>query len=80
MEEPNYGTFSRGKLNDVFIKWPEDQNEQRNETKDNNNEYMVGYVWPSGKTVFPDFLKKDTQEWWIQEIQMYYWDTLKFDG
>lgn len=80
MEEPNYETFNRGKSYDVYIKWPEDQNVQRNETGDGNNPYMIGYVWPAGKTVFPDFFKKSTQDWWIQEIETYHGETLKFDG
>ena len=41
---------------------------------------MVGYVWPEGKTVFPDFFKNRTQEWWIKQIKDHYQNTLKFDG
>ena len=41
---------------------------------------MVGYVWPEGKTVFPDFFKNRTQEWWIKQIRDHYENTLKFDG
>lgn len=80
MDEPNYEPYKRGKSSDVFVKWPEDQNVQRNESQDNNNEYMIGTVWPAGRTVFPDYFKKSTQEWWINEIETYYRDGLKFDG
>ena len=58
MEEPNYDTYLEGKKNDIYIKWPADQNPQKNETIDNKNEFMVGYVWPEGKAVFPDFFRE----------------------
>ena len=35
---------------------------------DGAGDYMVGYVWPDTKTVFPDFLKPETQEWWKNEL------------
>jgi alpha-glucosidase (family GH31 glycosyl hydrolase) len=41
---------------------------------------MVGYVWPIGRTVFPDFFKERTQEWWINEIKNHHNNVLKFDG
>ena len=31
--------------------------------KEGNKTPAVGKVWP-GKTVFPDFLKQETREWW----------------
>ena len=40
---------------------------------------MLGYVWPDGKTAFPDYFKNTTQKWWISEIVKHY-KTLKFDG
>ncbi len=45
-EEPNYGVFSDGQKDDIWIKWPENKNMQFNETKNRN---MLGYVWPVGK-------------------------------
>jgi hypothetical protein len=55
-------------------------NPQKNETGYNNNSYMLGYVWPEGKTVFPDFFKDKTQQWWIKEIKEHYNNVLKFDA
>ena len=39
---------------DVWIKWPRDLsiNPQISETVNRN---MLGYVWPEGKVLFPDF-------------------------
>ena len=64
----------------MFIKWPEDQNPQLNETGTENNTYVLGYVWPEGKTVFPDFFKNKTRNWWKNEIKNHYNRVLKFDG
>lgn len=77
-EEPNYQPFINGKNENVFMKWPKDQNPQLNELK-GNNEIMLGYVWPDGKTAFPDFFKKKTQQWWIDEIKKHYKE-VTFDG
>ena len=61
----------RGKEADAFIKWsdpslvPEDQ-------EPGTGDYMVGYVWPDNKTVFPDFLRPETQEWWSNEIKLFH--------
>jgi len=30
-----------------------------------NNEVFIGYGWP-GKTVFPDFTKREVREWWAK--------------
>ena len=59
--------------------WPKDQNPQLSELQ-GNNDIMLGYVWPDGKTVFPDFFKKSTQRWWIDEIKKHYNEVLTFDG
>ena len=32
------------------------------------DDYVLGYVWPSEKTVFPDFLNPRAKDWWINEI------------
>jgi alpha-glucosidase (family GH31 glycosyl hydrolase) len=44
------------------------------------NIYILGNVWPEGKTVFPDFFLNETREWWTKEIVSHYQNTLKFDG
>lgn len=74
----NYPPSVRGKESDVFIKWaneslvPPDQ-------KSGCEDYMVGYVWPEEKTVFPDFLKPETQDWWQNELKLFH-DVLDFDA
>ena len=35
-------------------------------------DYMVGYVWPDVKTVFPDFLKPETTDWWVDEMTRFH--------
>ncbi|CAF1383171.1 unnamed protein product [Adineta ricciae] len=75
-EEKNYLTFTEGQKANIWIKWPEDCNLQLNETGNRN---MLGYVWPDGKTVFPDFFYPATSDWWKSEIRQYY-SKLKFDG
>lgn len=35
-------------------------------------DYMVGYVWPDTKTVFPDFFKPESKAWWSGELQIFY--------
>ena len=68
---------------EIYIKWPKDQNPQLNEThfsKPDPNPYLLGYVWPEGKTVFPDFFKEKTKTWWKKEIKNQYDNMLKFDG
>lgn len=74
----NYQPSARGKEADAFIKWsspdlvPEDQ-------EPGTDDYMVGYVWPDTKTVFPDFMKPETQAWWGNEIQLFH-EVIKFDA
>ncbi|CAF0715427.1 unnamed protein product [Brachionus calyciflorus] len=75
--EPNYMPYVRGMQQDVWIKWPQDINPQAGETVNRN---MLGYVWPEGKVLFPDFFHNKTIQWWADEIKNYYQSTLKFDG
>ena len=35
------------------------------------DDYMIGYVWPDEKVVFPDFLKPETREWWANELKLF---------
>lgn len=81
-EEPNYKPYLTGVEHDVYIKWPEDENPQKNETTGTNgtNPYLLGYVWPTGKATFPDFFKNQTIHWWKNEIKEHYKNVLKFDG
>ncbi|KAK7073777.1 hypothetical protein SK128_024244 [Halocaridina rubra] len=74
----NYPPAQRGKDADVFIKWsdkalvPADQ-------EPGTDDYMVGYVWPDNKTIFPDFLNPDAQAWWINELKLFH-DILAYDS
>lgn len=70
--ETSYAPYEQGKVQNVFIKWPH-FNDSRNGTD------MLGYVWPKGKTVFPDFLKNTTREYWKKLIVEHY-RKLPFDG
>lgn len=75
--EPDYQPYNRGMQSDVWIKWPQDINPQVSETVNRN---MLGYVWPEGKVLFPDFFNNRTNQWWADEIKLYYQNVLKFDG
>ncbi|CAF1225575.1 unnamed protein product [Adineta ricciae] len=75
-EESNYTVFSEGDKQNVWIKWPERRNIQFNETKNRN---MLGYVWPFGKSVFPDYFYPPTKIWWKNQILNYH-KKIEFDG
>lgn len=47
--------------------------------KDYQGKYLQGVVWP-GHTVFPDFFKANTSEYWYNQIKDFYDNTIKFDG
>ncbi|CAF1070902.1 unnamed protein product, partial [Didymodactylos carnosus] len=75
-EQENYPPYSNGQAKDIWVKWPKDKNLQFNETGNRN---MLGYVWPLGKTVFPDYFNPAAIAWWKSEILNYH-QKLKFDG
>ncbi|CAF3950314.1 unnamed protein product, partial [Rotaria sp. Silwood2] len=75
-EEANYDVFTEGQKADIWIKWPERKNPQFNETHNRN---MLGYVWPYGKTVFPDYFYPPTKDWWKNQIIKYH-KKIKFDA
>jgi len=75
-EEPNYSVFTEGEKNNVWIKWPQRKNLQFNETKNRN---LLGYVWPYGKAVFPDYFYPATKIWWTKQILEYH-KTIQFDA
>lgn len=67
----SYPPGERGRDADAFIKWasklyvPDDQDPSW-------ADYMVGRVWPDFPTVFPDFLKPETQQWWSGELKIFH--------
>lgn len=66
----NYEPASRGKAADAFVKWS-DSSLVPADQEPGTDEYIVGYVWPDTKTVFPDFFKPETQDWWVNEIKLF---------
>ncbi|CAF2048842.1 unnamed protein product [Rotaria magnacalcarata] len=75
-DEKDYSVFDEGQKADIWIKWPARKNVQFNETGNRN---MLGYVWPDGKAVFPDFFYPPAFDWWKSQIVDYH-KQLKFDG
>jgi alpha-glucosidase (family GH31 glycosyl hydrolase) len=51
-EEKDYPPYIEGQEADIWIKWPEHQNLQFNETGDRK---MLGRVWPIGKSTLCAF-------------------------
>ncbi|XP_068225861.1 sucrase-isomaltase, intestinal-like [Palaemon carinicauda] len=74
----NYSPGQRGKDADVFVKWmsedlvPADQ-------EPGCESYVVGYVWPDTKTMFPDFFKPETKAWWANELAIFH-ETVNYDA
>lgn len=52
--DPGYPVYDQGARRDLFCKAP-------------GGMTFVGKVWP-GHTVFPDFVKKETREWWADLV------------
>ncbi|XP_014679927.1 PREDICTED: sucrase-isomaltase, intestinal-like [Priapulus caudatus] len=75
-----YEPYNSGIAEDVFVKWAEGRSPDRDEY---NNDNMLGYVWPTGKTVFPDFFLERTQQWWkdliVKERQKLNFDAIWID-
>ncbi|XP_063403845.1 maltase-glucoamylase-like [Mytilus trossulus] len=71
-----YKPYEKGLQYDIFIKWPDNTHPDFSEY---NNTNMLGYVWPKGKVVFPDFLNNKTHEYWKQLIINHH-KNISFDG
>ncbi|XP_064607330.1 maltase-glucoamylase-like [Liolophura sinensis] len=71
-----YRPYELGRQNDVFIKWPQGTSP---DFQDHQTDDMLGYVWPKGKTVFPDFLNPKARDVWKQLIAEQH-KILEFDG
>ena len=75
--EEDYDVHTKGLEADAYIRWPEGYDHPDIERF--NTTYLHGYVWPNGETMFPDFMKASTQQWWIDQIVDYH-DEIPFDG
>lgn len=67
----NYPPGQRGKDADAYVKWYSDvyiPSDQDPTCRD----YVIGYVWPDTKTVFPDFFNPSTKTWWKEELNIFY--------
>uniref|UniRef100_A0A8C4SG27 Alpha glucosidase 2 n=1 Tax=Erpetoichthys calabaricus TaxID=27687 RepID=A0A8C4SG27_ERPCA len=59
--------------------WPYDEGLRRGVfINDSDGETLIGKVWP-GLTTYPDFLDVATQQWWYENLQMFY-AKVPFDG
>ncbi|KAL2827223.1 glycosyl hydrolases family 31-domain-containing protein [Aspergillus cavernicola] len=65
IESDAYPTFDRGNETGSFLKNPD-------------GSLYIGSVWP-GYTVFPDWLSEGAEQWWIDEMVLYYQKTA-YDG
>ena len=71
-----YEPYEKGLEQDVFIKWPNNTSPDYDEY---NNTNMLGFVWPKGKAVFPDFLNLKTHDYWKSLIVNHH-QNISFDG
>ncbi|XP_059166951.1 probable maltase-glucoamylase 2 [Physella acuta] len=75
--ETNYHPYEEMKKNNCNIKW--DPKFTHPSDAADTDGALLGYVWPVGKTVFPDFLKTKTKEVW-KKLIIDYKTNLTFDG
>lgn len=61
----DYKSYKRGSENNVFV-----------QTHDNKE--FIGEVWP-GKTVYPDWLARNTFNWWLGELKDFH-EIVPYDG
>ena len=73
-----YAPYEKLSAVDGNVHWPDDLPGIPADSKDTNNA-LLGWVWPQGKVVFPDFFKNSTAEVWATLIADYR-NVLKFDG
>ncbi|KAL3869416.1 hypothetical protein ACJMK2_042100, partial [Sinanodonta woodiana] len=76
--ETNYTPYEKMKAVNGSIMWPD--NYLVPEGSKDPGGSLLGYVWPKGKTVFPDFFKNETQRVWKELIIEHHNHTLVFDG
>ncbi|XP_013421015.1 sucrase-isomaltase, intestinal [Lingula anatina] len=75
-----YRPYDMGLERDIFIKWPQNYSTHHLKVVNNeNNMNMLGYVWPRGKVVFPDFLNPNSSAYW-QKLIVDHHKNVSFDG
>ncbi|KAG8445218.1 hypothetical protein GDO86_010121 [Hymenochirus boettgeri] len=87
-ETKDYPAFRRGVEKDVFIKWADGSGiawgkvwpDLPNVVVDESLDWDTQVAIYRSYTAFPDFFKKATSEWWLQEIKDYREKFIKFDG
>ncbi|XP_050706876.1 maltase-glucoamylase-like isoform X2 [Eriocheir sinensis] len=79
-----YPTHSRALSVGAYITWAADTDAtlvEQNNGGGNLGRVMLGYVWPENKTAFPNFFSQAAQDWWVEEIRIFYDEkNVKFDG
>ncbi|XP_046463507.1 sucrase-isomaltase, intestinal-like isoform X2 [Daphnia pulex] len=81
----NYTTHTNAMNVGAYITWYNDtlQPDGNCTTSSSNcqplDNIMLGYVWPDGRTAFPDFFKSETQDWWKKEMKTFH-EKLPYDG
>ena len=65
-----YPPVDRGVAADVFVRWYNNSLVPADQCA-GCHDYVVGYVWPRNKTLFPDFFQKATVDWWTDEMQRF---------
>ncbi|XP_023931126.1 maltase-glucoamylase, intestinal-like, partial [Lingula anatina] len=76
----NYEPYDLGLQEDLYIKWPNESVIPDTDKPDiSGTRNMHGWVWPSGKAVFPDFFLNRTADFW-RNLTVKHVKTLTFDG
>ena len=81
----SYQTHINAMANNVYITWANNSLQPNsNCTSSPGNcqplsNVMLAYVWPDGRTAFPDFFKDSTVNWWHQELLNFH-STISYHG
>ncbi|KAL4237199.1 hypothetical protein ACF0H5_005579 [Mactra antiquata] len=74
----NYVPYIRMVDTGSAIKWSSNESIPAKSSDEFGN--LLGYVWPPGKVIFPDFFKNSTKEVWEELIVNHHKSELTFDG
>lgn len=72
-----YVPYIKATEKDVLITWPNAASSP--DFHEFNRTDMLGYVWPQGKAVFPDFLNPVTRDYW-RDLIVDHHKNITFDG